>query len=332
MVGEGNFRNILCGVDLSADAPVVEAHRIAGGSDAGPPLTFLHVLPGDFPGAPMSPAGAAQAVIDRERLARTVGDALEARVAQLTGRDARSSRFEIEGGVPSEVIVRRAGEIAADLVVIGRSSRADPAHDVPLGKALLGRTATSVVREAPCSVLVVRQVLVPRSGMRVLAAVDLLDGTAQVVRIAAVQAARMGAGLTLLHSLDPIRPATLGDPAVGTPLVIPGEASDELVRSAQERLRELVARIDLPGRDPGGRGTAGHRHRADGRVAGRRPAGRRNAGEARPRPPGPRQRGRGGRHTIALQCPGCSPVAAAAAAAVKRVSRPFPICACIALR
>ena len=63
MVGEGNFRNILCGVDLSADAPVVEAHRLAGGSDAGPPLTFLHVLPGDFPGAPMSPDGAAQAVI-----------------------------------------------------------------------------------------------------------------------------------------------------------------------------------------------------------------------------------------------------------------------------
>jgi nucleotide-binding universal stress UspA family protein len=244
MGGEGNFRNILCGVDLSADAPVVEAHRIAGGSDAGTPLTFLHVLPDDFPGAPMSPAGAAQAVIDRERLARTVGDALEARVAGLTGRDARSSRFEIEGGAPSEVIVRRAGEMPADLVVIGRSSKSD--DDVPLGKALLGRTATSVVREAPCSVLVVRQALVPRMGMRVLAAVDLLDGTAQVVRIAAVQAARMGAGLTLLHSLDPIRPATLGDPAVGTPLVIPGEASDELVRSAQERLRELVARIDLP--------------------------------------------------------------------------------------
>ena len=246
MVGEGNFRNILCGVDLSTDTPVVEAHRIAGGSDVGPRLTFLHVLPDDFPGAPMSPAGAAQAVIDRERLGRTVGDALEAAVAQLTGRDARSSRFEIEGGVPSEVIIRRAGEIPADLVVIGRSSSADHGRDVvPLGKALLGRTATSVVREAPCSVLVVRQALVPRSGMRVLAAVDLLDGTAQVVRIAAVQAARMGAGLTLLHSLDPIRPATLGDPAVGTPLVIPGEASDELVRSAQERLRELVARIDL---------------------------------------------------------------------------------------
>jgi nucleotide-binding universal stress UspA family protein len=247
MVGEGNFRNILCGVDLSADAPVVEAHRIAGGSDLGPPLTFLHVLPDDFPGAPMSPSGAAQALIDRERMARTVGDALEAGVAQLTGRDARSSRFEIEGGIPSEVIVRRAGEIPADLVVIGRSSSTDQRReDVPLGKVLLGRTATSVVREAPCSVLVVRQALVPRPGMRVLAAVDLLDGTAQVVRIAAVQAARMGAGLTLLHGLDPIRPATLGDPAVGTPLVIPGEASDELVRSAQERLRELVARIDLP--------------------------------------------------------------------------------------
>ena len=55
---------------------------MAGGTDIGPTLTFLHVLPGDFPGAPMSPEGATQAVIERERLARTVGDALEARVAR----------------------------------------------------------------------------------------------------------------------------------------------------------------------------------------------------------------------------------------------------------
>jgi nucleotide-binding universal stress UspA family protein len=246
MVGEGSFRNILCAVDLAADAPVIEAHRLAGGADIRPTLTFLHVIPGDFPGAPMSPAGSAQAVIERERLGRTVGDALEARVAGLTARDASSSRFEIEGGVPSEVIVRRAQELPADLVVLGHSSKQGPGRPAALGQALLGRTATTVVREAPCSVLVVRQAAAPRPGTRVLAAVDLLDGTAQIVRIAAVQAARLGAGLTLLHSLDPIRPVTLGDPGIGVPMVVPGEASDDLVRSAQDRLRELVAHVDLP--------------------------------------------------------------------------------------
>jgi nucleotide-binding universal stress UspA family protein len=245
MVGEGSFRSILCAVDLAADAPVIEAHRMAGGADIGPTLTFLHVVPDDFPGAPMSPAGATQAVIDRERLGRTVGDALEARVARLTGRDASSSRFEIEGGVPSQVIVSRAQELSTDLVVLGHSSKEGPERPA-LGQALLGRTASTVVREAPCSVLVVRQGASPRPGTRVLAAVDLLEGTAQVVRIAAVQAARLGAGLTLLHSLDPIRPVTLGDPGIGVPLVVPGEASDDLVRSAQDRLRELVARIELP--------------------------------------------------------------------------------------
>jgi nucleotide-binding universal stress UspA family protein len=221
---------------------------MAGGSDIGPALIFLHVLPDDFPGAPMSPGGAVQAVMDRERLARTVGDALESRVARLTSRDSRSSRFEIEGGVASEVIVSRAREIPADLVVIGRSGgsgeRRGPA--APIGRGLLGSTARHVVREAPCSVLVANQVVVPRPGARVLAAVDLLDGTAQVVRVAAREAARMGAGLTLLHSLDPIRPVTLGDPTVGVPLLVPGEASDDLVRAAQNRLRELVARIELP--------------------------------------------------------------------------------------
>ena len=245
MVGEGNFRSILCAVDLAADAPVLAAHRMAGGADNGSTLTYLHVVPDAFPGAPMSPAGAAQAVIDRERLARTVGDALEARVAQLTGRDASSARFEIEGGVAPQAIIRRAQELPADLVVVGHASKPGEGP-AALGQALLGRTASTVVREAPCSVLVVRQAGPPRPDLRVLAAVDLLDGTAQVVRIAAVQAARLGARLTLLHSLDPIRPATLGDPAIGVPLVVPGEASDDLVRGAQERLRELVGRIELP--------------------------------------------------------------------------------------
>jgi nucleotide-binding universal stress UspA family protein len=243
MVGEGNFRNILCAVDLAADAPLIAADRMAG-ADSGSALTFLHVVPDAFPGAPMSPDGAAQVMIERERLARTVGDALEARVAQLTARDARSSRFEIEGGVPSQVIVGRAQEISADLIVVGHSSKAATAPG--LGHGLMGRTASTVVREAPCSVLVVRQAAAPRPGARVLAAVDLLDGTAQVVRIAAVQAARLGAGLALLHSLDPIRPATLGDPGIGVPLMVPGAAGEDLVRSVQDRLRQLVSRIELP--------------------------------------------------------------------------------------
>jgi nucleotide-binding universal stress UspA family protein len=243
MAAEASFRNILCAADLASEAPIVEAHRLAG---AGTALVYLHVLPDEFPGAPMSPGGATQAVLDRERLARTVGDALEEQVARLTGRDATAARFEIEGGLASQVIVRRAAELPADLVVLGRGSGDGEGRSRALGQALLGGTSRTVVREAPSSVLVVGRPLTARPGNRVLAAVDLLEGTAQVVRVAAMQAAQLGAGLVLLHSLDPLRPATLGDPAVGGPLLVAGEASDELVRSAQERLRELVAHVELP--------------------------------------------------------------------------------------
>jgi len=63
--------------------------------------------------------------------------------------DGSAAIFSPEG-VPAEEIVKAAEEWSADLVVIGSHGRG------ALGRVLLGSVAESVMRHAPCPVLVVR--------------------------------------------------------------------------------------------------------------------------------------------------------------------------------
>lgn len=63
-------------------------------------------------------------------------------------KDLRSEvRFAV--GIPEAEIAREAGAWRADLIVLGRRPRGGIAH------LLYGHTAEGVVREAPCSVLVI---------------------------------------------------------------------------------------------------------------------------------------------------------------------------------
>ena len=66
----------------------------------------------------------------------------------LHGRHVEA-RYHEARGEPAEQLVEKARELEADLLVVGRRSRN------PL-RTLLGSVSSSVVRRAPCDVLVVR--------------------------------------------------------------------------------------------------------------------------------------------------------------------------------
>lgn len=83
--------------------------------------------------------------IDVEACTRAVRDA----AARL--RDAGVSGTLVEArGDPGDVLVEHAGEVGADLIVVGTRDHG------PVGRALLGSVSTAVVHRAPCDVLVVR--------------------------------------------------------------------------------------------------------------------------------------------------------------------------------
>lgn len=140
-------RLILCATDFSP--PSRAAFEAAAGiaRDDGARLLLVHVEPAVQ--APPEVAGF---------VAEVAGRADEGLEAQLAGwrRDALElGAGDVEtrllGGAAAEAIVALAREVSCDLIVMGTHGRTGIRH------LILGSVAETVVREAPCSVLVSRQ-------------------------------------------------------------------------------------------------------------------------------------------------------------------------------
>jgi nucleotide-binding universal stress UspA family protein len=119
-------QRILCAVDLKPSSAGVLDWACHLAEEYQADLTLLHVMPG----------GAAQQARHQAR------GALE--TLQKAARCSVSVRVEV--GDVSEVVAHLAGELKADLLVIGRK----PASGV-LGR--LEMTAYSIIRQSPCPVV-----------------------------------------------------------------------------------------------------------------------------------------------------------------------------------
>lgn len=109
-------------------------------------------------------------------------------------------------GIPSEQIGQAALEQGADLVVVGTHGRTGLDH------IMLGSTAERVIKQAPCPVLTVRvapihgekDVDAPPCIRHVLVPVDFSSPSLDALEYAIQIVDRFGAGLTLVHVLEPI--------------------------------------------------------------------------------------------------------------------------------
>src|SRR5688572_26711344 len=172
MFGEGGpmamelWRSILVATDLSdaADEAIRQAHAQAQLFRAR--LRVMHVLP-SWPGTPTAPGEAQREVLERERLAAEILDAITARVESLVGESGASEvDVVLDEGLAQDAIVRRAEAMGADLVVVGGTGKQTRAGV----RRVIGGVAESVVRSCARSVLVAR----PRQDThRVLCAVEL---------------------------------------------------------------------------------------------------------------------------------------------------------------
>ena len=94
-------------------------------------------------------------VVDSEGYGRpTAADELDldALAARLDGEGVphRITHLDIGNGTASDAVLRVAGEVGADLLVVGMHRRS------PVGKALLGSNAQRILLGADCPVLAVR--------------------------------------------------------------------------------------------------------------------------------------------------------------------------------
>lgn len=137
------FRRILCPVDFDPNSfhALDVASKLARQNDGTLYLLQVVPLPVAAIGQPLmiEPIEGAQRET-RIRLERLVGDRLKPGTDQIV----------VVSGDPAGEIVRVAGEIKADVIVMGTHGRTGLSH------LILGSVAEQVVREAPCPVLTTR--------------------------------------------------------------------------------------------------------------------------------------------------------------------------------
>lgn len=141
------YETILVATDFSesAEHALEEAIGLARRLDARIHLMHAYELPALLPGAEASAASA--------ELDRSIRSSSRAALEELAERVRSASlqvAVEVANGAPTEVIVRRARELGADLIVMGTRGRSGLSH------VLLGSVAERTVRTAPCPVLTVK--------------------------------------------------------------------------------------------------------------------------------------------------------------------------------
>ncbi len=141
---------ILMATDFSSCSKDALDHAAYLARNLGAELHLLHVF--ELP--LFLPSGVSIGV--RPEVHQWIGEAREAAkkaLDELAGEIRRGGvkvRAEFREGIPYLEIVKAAGEMPADLVVLGTHGRTGLAH------VLLGSVAERVVRKSPCPVLSVR--------------------------------------------------------------------------------------------------------------------------------------------------------------------------------
>jgi nucleotide-binding universal stress UspA family protein len=172
------FGRILAGTDGSqrAEEAVGRAAQLASVIDAA--LDLVYVIDTSRPHDDAEVEPKAEAALQR------------AEAIASTGIVRASTR--IVAGDPAEALLDETADHAADLICVG------PDAGLLAGAVRVGRVASHVLRQAPCSVLVGREAGSTFPG-RILCGVDGSDSSNETAELAARIAVAPGAELRLLH-------------------------------------------------------------------------------------------------------------------------------------
>jgi nucleotide-binding universal stress UspA family protein len=232
------IHRVLCPVDFSEPSLRALHHAAAVAAWYDAELHVLHVAPPPMPLAVpmMVMAARAAAAADPADLLTPARRELDAFVTRAGL--PRPAIPAVREGAAVAAIVRYAGEITADLVVVGSHGREGMSH------MLFGSTAERVMHKAPCPVLVVpahagEPVVADRVSIaHVLCAVDFSPSSARALALALSVAQENAARLTVLHVIETLSE----DEHEAHPALAVREHVESLERLARTRLLAAVPR------------------------------------------------------------------------------------------
>lgn len=218
-------RKILVATDFSDHAAVALDAAIALGQRFESQVDVFHALdiplPIFEPFAVSLPQGFVQGARDsaRERLDE---DLVKIHAAGLSGE------AHLGDAPPSRAIGDCAGEIGADLVIVGTHGRTGLPH------LLVGSVAERTAAHSPCSLLAIKRPL-PAIPSAVVVGTDFSEGASHALEAAEVFADKAASGLHIVHAID------LNVPAI-TPyeMVIPNDLVETIRTAAMERTTQLA--------------------------------------------------------------------------------------------
>jgi nucleotide-binding universal stress UspA family protein len=234
------FKKIFVAIDFSPVSDEALRHADKRAKSAGAQLAVCHVVPNDLRSDLLFPHISRIAALQIPLEMNQVADEVSMRVTDVTGR--ASSDFEVitDDGPPHALILKRAEEWMADLIVMGSQGQNST------GDAVLGSVTSSVLRHAHSPVLIVRAGKHSRS---IVAGTDFSDPSLPAIKAAAEEAERTGSQLTVVHSLDLIwSPASYPAMAFGgAPFNMSQDQIQELEGIAKERLDDSLAKAGISG-------------------------------------------------------------------------------------
>lgn len=226
------LETVLVGIDELPRAESVVRAGLALGDALDARTHFVHAVPVPLPVWP--DVDTTRLMELNEAAVGAARESLESSLAALVPGDIGTA-LEVRPGNPSRVLVDRAEELEADLVVLGEHRK----------RSLIdfGSTARGVLSQARCSAWVQRGDVRPIR--RILAPLDFSEDSLAALRLTIGVAAKLGARVDVLHCFDAPEFSWGGVP--GYPDAGPAYLCDETREGVDREFQRVLDGIDFGG-------------------------------------------------------------------------------------